>query len=132
MSSENTECNSAIIYKSSKMFTKKSKSTEQMYLKNLFCPPMALIISEVSFIGGGIGFGSRPSIKPKSTWNILPKIMRITEKDGISLTIFTQQQVMQMAVTNPKNITYDTNCDIFINLRKNRNNKGFETLMIKF
>lgn len=33
----------------------------------LCCPPIALIISEVSFIAGGIGFGSRPRMKPKST-----------------------------------------------------------------
>lgn len=40
--------------------------------KYLSAPPIASTISLQSFIGGGKGFGSRPSIKPKSTWKRRP------------------------------------------------------------
>ncbi len=36
-------------------------------------PPIASTISLLSFIGGGIGFGSLPKMYPKSTWNTLPE-----------------------------------------------------------
>ena len=39
---------------------------------SLYRCAMGSIISLVSFMGGGIGFGSRPRMNPKSMWNILP------------------------------------------------------------
>lgn len=42
----------------------------------LSCPPIATTISLQSFIGGGNGFGSRPRMKPKSTWKRRPSSVR--------------------------------------------------------
>lgn len=45
-------------------------------MTNLSAPPMASTISLQSFIGGGNGLGSLPSIKPKSTWKRRPSSLR--------------------------------------------------------
>lgn len=42
----------------------------------LSAPPIASTISLQSFIGGGNGLGSRPRIKPKSTWKRPPSFLR--------------------------------------------------------
>lgn len=42
----------------------------------LSAPPIASTISLQSFIGGGNGLGSRPRMKPKSTWKRPPSSRR--------------------------------------------------------
>jgi hypothetical protein len=65
---------------------------------------MALIISEVNFIGGGIGLGSRPRMNPKSTWNILPASSIF--KRLIEFVIFRKKKQNEMAKYNINNYHY--------------------------
>lgn len=55
-----------------KEMERKGEADEEEEENYLSAPPIASTISLQSFIGGGNGLGSRPRIKPKSTWKRRP------------------------------------------------------------
>ena len=55
---------------------------------SLFTPPNPSIISLLSFMGGGSGFGSRPRIYPKSMWTSFPLLIKKIRINSVPVDFF--------------------------------------------
>lgn len=77
--------------------------------KYLSAPPIASTISLQSFIGGGNGLGSRPRIKPKSTWKRRPsslrrRLSRCLQTKVTVTSICTPDHVSLVSTRTPKTL----------------------------